>query len=49
MTWRRSVILSILTAGCWVILFAMILNSIFGGSNNHGRQKSRAGDVVRQA
>jgi hypothetical protein len=42
MTWRRGLILSIITAGCWVILFAMVLNSIVGARNNHNRQKANA-------
>jgi hypothetical protein len=33
MTRRRSLILSIVTAGCWIILLAMVLSSVFTASN----------------
>jgi hypothetical protein len=29
MTRRRGLILSIVTAGCWIILLAIVLNSVF--------------------
>jgi hypothetical protein len=29
MTLRRGLILSIVTAGCWIILLAIVLNSVF--------------------
>jgi hypothetical protein len=32
MTRRRSLILSIVTAGCWIILLAIVLNSVFAAS-----------------
>jgi hypothetical protein len=33
MTRRRSLILSIVTAGCWIISLAIVLNSVFAVSN----------------
>jgi amino acid transporter len=33
MTRRRGLILSIVTAGCWIILLAIVLNSVFAASN----------------
>jgi len=30
---RRSLILSIVTAGCWIILLAIVLSSVFAASN----------------
>jgi len=33
MTRRRSLILSIGTAGCWIILLAIVLSSVFAASN----------------
>ena len=32
MTRRRSLILAIVTAGCWIILLAIVLNSVFAAS-----------------
>ena len=32
MTRRRSLILSIVTAGCWIILLAIVLSSVFAAS-----------------
>jgi hypothetical protein len=29
---RRSLILAIVTAGCWIVLLAIVLNSVFGAS-----------------
>jgi hypothetical protein len=46
MTWQRNFILSIVTAGCYLILLAAVLNSVLGASNDHhGRRKSRAAHV----
>ena len=39
MTRRRNMILSILTAGCWIILLAIVLNSVFAASRLRARER----------
>ena len=41
MTRRRDLILSIVTAGCWIILLAIILNSIFAASGLDKQTRSK--------
>ena len=43
MTRRRDLILSIVTAGCWIILLAIVLNSVFAASrlDKQARSKDR--------
>ena len=49
MTGRRSLILSIVAAGCWLVLLAFVLNSVFAANKLHkqirskGRQSTQAG------
>jgi hypothetical protein len=46
MTRRRSLILSIVTAGCWIILLAMVLNSVFAASNLTKRPVSSSREML---
>jgi hypothetical protein len=41
MTRRRSVILSILAAGCWIVLLAFVLNSVFAANKLHKQIRSK--------
>jgi hypothetical protein len=38
---RRNLILSIVTAGCWIILLAIVLNSVFAASNLNKQTRSK--------
>jgi hypothetical protein len=46
MTRRRSLILSIVTAGCRIILLAIVLSSVFSASNL-AKQIDRSRDFAR--
>jgi hypothetical protein len=52
MTRRRSLILAIVTAGCWIILLAIVLNSVFAASTltkqirSKDRQSTQVDDIA---
>jgi hypothetical protein len=46
MTRRRSLILSIVTAGCWIILLAIVLSSVFA-AGALSKQTRRIGKPLR--
>jgi hypothetical protein len=41
MSRRRSLIVATVTAGCWIALLAIVLNSVFGASKLQLRSKDR--------
>jgi hypothetical protein len=47
MTRRRSLILSIVTAGCWIILLAIVLGSVFEASTLTKQTRNKDGQSVQ--